>query len=245
MPYRCGSACGSPGSWHWDSSSCTVGRGRPSRWDTSPWASHPGPGSRHRRSAGWHSSTSGVPGGCARSGTRSRSPCTGTRPLWRARDRDIACVTGWGAPAGSRCRMSLPVCPSLRVPPCVFPALTVDHGGGQDGGHAGLLWQQLDVRVQRRRVQGLAGLRFHPVVGDSRRLCHHEGAQGLVLPQRTRCPAPQRFVWDGGTAVSGDRWIPSCRLPGPSPLSRLVPAVPAAAAASSRPRPGDGGVCPC
>lgn len=185
VPYRCGSACGSPGSWRWDSSSCTVGRGRPSRWDTSPWASPPGPGIQRRRSAGWHSSTSGGPGGCARSGTRSRSPCTGTHPLWGARDRDMARVTGWQGCGAA--------CPSPRV-----PALTVDHSSGQDGGHAGLLWQQLDVRVQRRRVRGLAGLRFHPVVGDSWWLRHHKGAQGLVLPQRARRAAPQGFVWEGG-----------------------------------------------
>lgn len=73
--------------------------------------------------------------------------------------------------------------------------LTVDHGGGQDGGHAGLLWQQLDVRVQRGRVRRLAGLRFHRVVvGDGRRLRHHEGAHGLVLPQGARRPAPQSFI---------------------------------------------------
>lgn len=34
--YHCGCACGSPGSWRWDNSSCTVGRGRPAHWGRPP-----------------------------------------------------------------------------------------------------------------------------------------------------------------------------------------------------------------
>lgn len=127
----------------------------------------------------------------------------------------LACRAGEPrhSPGHAGCTMCMCVC-VCPPPHALHPrGLTVHHGGGQDGGHAGLLRQQLNIRVQCGRVRRLARLRFHRlVVGDGRRLCHHEGTHGLVLPQGTRRPAPQGFIWrwraGGDTAVSAVTPLP-------------------------------------
>lgn len=78
--HRCGCACGSPGSWRWDSSCGTEERGRRARWGRSPWACRrrrrP-----HRSSGGWRSSTADGLVGSSRCGTRCHSLCRGRRLL--------------------------------------------------------------------------------------------------------------------------------------------------------------------
>lgn len=107
-PHRCGYACGSPGSWRWDSFCGTGGRDRCARWGTAPWASH-----RWRRwwgswhSGGWRSSTGGGLADSARCGTKFHSPYRGKHLLWGERwvkpegtswqQRGSACNPGQGS----------------------------------------------------------------------------------------------------------------------------------------------------
>lgn len=82
--------------------------------------------------------------------------------------------------------------------------LTVDDCCGQDGCHAGLLGQELDVGVCGGRALGLCWLLLHRVAGGATGLGHHEEhAQQPACRHRLGDSAPEGFICRGGILGDG------------------------------------------
>lgn len=112
--------------------------------------------------------------------------------------------------------------------------LTVDHGGRQDGRHAGLLRQQLDVGVQRRRVERLLPQRGRGGARGGRGGCQQRLA-GRQLPAHL---AEQRATWGGTPSVTcggGQAWGGGVTCGHPPRLETLQLAAAASRVSGSRP----------
>lgn len=95
-------------------------------------------------------------------------------------------------------------------------ALTVDDRCGQDGRHASLLGQKLDVAVGGGWVRGLRGL-LCGVAGGIVGLSHEERAQQSTCGHRLGEPAPEGFICRGEVPVTAG---PAARLTTTTTLGR-------------------------
>lgn len=88
--------------------------------------------------------------------------------------------------------------------PCILEGvsgsglLTVDNRSCKDGRHAGLLGQELDVRVGGGWALGLRWLLLHRVAGVAGGLGHQEHFQLSTCRHRPGEPAPEGFICGGG-----------------------------------------------
>lgn len=81
--------------------------------------------------------------------------------------------------------------------------LTVDDCCGQDGCHAGLLGQELDVSMSGGQALRLHWLLLHGVAGGAVGLCYKECAQQSPCWHWLGEPAPEGFICKGKDTLDG------------------------------------------